>query len=119
MRVAPNVAVSVNGQMRQLGHVGLADDHRAGLAQAAHHLGVGGSRLVDRVRAPRRQLAGHVDVVLDGDRHAEQRALAARTAARVRLVGFQPRALGEDDAEGVQLPVVAVDPVEVQLDELA
>ncbi len=59
-------------------------------------------------------LAGDVDVVLDRDRHAQQRALAAGAAARVGLVGFQPRALGEHDAEGVQPRIQARDPLEVQ-----
>ena len=64
-------------------------------------------------------LAGDVDVVLDGDRDAEQRALAAGAAARVRLIGFETCAFGEHHAEGVQAGVVACDPLEVEVDELA
>ncbi len=44
---------------------------------------------------------------------------AAGAAARVGLVGFQQRALGEHDAERVQLRVEARDPLEVELDQLA
>ena len=103
---------------RQLRDVRLADHDRSGLAQQAHHLGVGGRGLVVGVCPVRGQLARHVDVVLHRDRHAEQRALAAGCAPRVRLTGFQARALGEDDAERVQVSVVAFDPAEVDLDEL-
>jgi hypothetical protein len=57
-------------------------------------------------------LAGDVDFVLDRDRHPEQRPLLAGTQARLRLLGFQQSALGEDGPEGVQLGVEASDPVE-------
>ena len=103
----------------QLGHVRLADDHRARLAQAADDLGVGACRVAVGVRAERRHLAGDVDVVLDGDRHPQQRPLVAAAAARVGLVGLQPRALGEDDTEGVRGRVQARDPLEVELHQLA
>ena len=56
-----------------------------------------------RVGAPGGHLAGDVDVVLDGDRHAQQRrGSGRRPSGGVGLVGFEQRALGEDDAEGVQ-----------------
>ncbi len=67
---------------RQLGHVRLADDHRARLAQAAHHLGVRLRGLAVGVGAARRHLARHVDVVLDRDRHAQQRPLRRRPRRR-------------------------------------
>ena len=38
---------------------------------------------------------------------------------RVGLVGFHPRALVEHDPEGVQLPVIALDPLQAQVHQLA
>ena len=103
LRVAPKVAVSVNGHSVISGTVGLADDERTRLAQPADDLGVRASRPADGVGSVRCQLAGHVDVVLDRDRHPEQRAGSAPARpARVRLVGFEQYALGEHDAERVQ-----------------
>ena len=59
LRVTPNVGDSVNGVDHQLRHVGLADDHRAGGAQPADDLGVGGRRGVG-VAAVGGGLAGDV-----------------------------------------------------------
>ena len=64
-------------------------------------------------------LAGDVGVVLDHHRHAEQRALVARAAAAGGLVGLGERALGEHDAERVELRVDPRHPLEVELDQLA
>ena len=121
LRVAPNVAVSVNGHSVSSGTFVLPmitapASRRRRTTSASARAG-----LAVRVRAERRQLAGDVDVVLDRDRHAQQRArVAAGAAARVGLVGFQPRALGEHDAERVQRAASSArDPLEVQLDELA
>ena len=119
LRVAPNVGVSVNGDDLELGHVGLADDHRAGGAQPADDLGVLARGLAVGVGAVRGDLAGDVGVVLDRDRDAEQRARVAAAAAAVGLVGLDQRALGEDDAEGVERGVEAGDALEVRLGQLA
>ncbi len=70
------------------------------------------------VAAERGYLAGDVDVVLDGDRHTEQGALPSGAPARIGLVGFEQRALGEHDPESIQLPVEALDPLEIELDQL-
>ena len=70
----------------------------------------------------RRHLAGHVELVLDRDRHAQQRALGGRRyqlALGVGLIGLQPRALLEHDPERVQLWVEALDPLQVEVDQLA
>jgi hypothetical protein len=56
---------------RELGHVRLADDDRAGLAQRTHDVGVALARAAVRQRAPGRDLARHVGVVLDRHRHAQ------------------------------------------------
>jgi hypothetical protein len=106
------------GEDRELGQQCLAEDHRARRAQPADDLGVLVRRLPERVGAMCRQLAGHVDVVLHGDRDAEQRPLSVAAAARVGLVGLGQRALGHHDAIGVQLRVDAVDALQVELHEL-
>ena len=83
LRVTPHVADSVNGHCIQLGHVRLAEHDRAGGAQAADDLGVRGRRAVHGAVPLHRDLAGDVGVVLDSDRHAEQRPLvAARRGGR-------------------------------------
>ena len=61
---------------------------------ATDDLGVGRGRLAVGVAAERGHLAGDVDVVLDGDRHAQQRAIAAGAAARIGLTSLEQRALG-------------------------
>ena len=103
---------------RQLGHVRLADDHRPGRPQALDDLAVARGRTAERGGAVRRDLAGHVLVVLDGDGHAQQRALLAGTAPRVRLLRVRQRALDHHDPEGIQLRVEPADPLEVHLHQL-
>ena len=108
------------GERAQLGHVRLADHDRPRRARAAHDLRVRARGLAVGVRAERRHLAGDVEFVLDRDRHAQQRALAVpRAAPSVGLVGFQSRPLREHDPEGVQLGVVALDPLQVDVHQLA
>ena len=104
---------------RQLGHVGLAEDHAPA---SRRRRTTSWSALAGRSAAPVPEggdLAGDVGVVLDRDRHPQQRALSAGAPPRVGLVGFQQRAFGEHSLVGVQLLVVALDPVEVELHELA
>ena len=121
----PGVARGAEGQGlreredRQLGHVRLADDDGARFTQRAHDVGVALARAAVRQRAPRRDLAGDVRVVLDRHRHTEQRAPIARAATRIGLVGLGQGAVGEHHAEGVQLRVRLPDAVERRLDELA
>jgi hypothetical protein len=64
-------------------------------------------------------LAGHVLGVLDRDRHPEQRPVVAGPPPGVGLLGVGQRALVGHRAERVQLGIVALDPLEVELDELA
>jgi hypothetical protein len=99
--------------------VRLADDHRPGCAQAAHDLGVARRRRSAGGGAATGRLAGHVDVVLDRDRHAEQRAPVTGPAARVGLIGFDQGPLGEHDTEGVHTAVDPGDAVEGGLRDLA
>ncbi len=119
LRVTPQVADSVKPQIASSGSVRLADHDRARLAQASHDLAVGPGRLVEAVGAVGGDVAGHVDAVLDRDRHAEQRPLLPRLQPRLGLLGFEQRLLGEDDAKGVQLRIEARDPVQAELHQLA
>ncbi len=68
----------------EFGRGGLAEDHGAGTAQAAHHSGVrdGIAPLMNRT-AERRRKVDRVENVLDGDRHGIQptQRLAARAFA--------------------------------------
>jgi hypothetical protein len=56
-----------------------------------------------------RQLAGHVDVVLDRDRHAEQRRPLGGLQALLRRPRLLERSLGAHDSEGVQDGVAPLD----------
>ena len=67
-----------------LGHRGLADDDCARRAQPPHHLGVVGLGGPVGGGAVCRHLAGDVDVVLDRDRHAEQRQPLTRVEPGLR-----------------------------------
>ena len=75
----------------ELGHVRLADDDGPGVGQPLDDRRVGGRHVVgEQPRPPGRPQSGCVDAVLDGDRHAVQRApqrrprRAAASASRAR-----------------------------------
>ena len=119
LRVAPKASDSVNGKIVSSGTCVLPMTIGARLAQRAHDVGVALARAAVRQRAPGRDLAGDVGVVLDRHRHAEQRPPIARAAARVGLVGLGQGAVGEHHAEGVELGVRLPDALERRLDELA
>src|SRR5829696_2833389 len=116
--VAPGRALreAVDRQLRQ---VGLAEDRRAGVAEASHDQAVLGRRLAVGSGAMRGHLTGVIDVVLDRDRYAEQRGIVALGQPLLGALGVGARALREDDAVGVQLWFHRRDPPEVELDELA
>ena len=118
LRVTPQVIDSVNGHSPQLRHLGLADHDRSRRAQPLHHLGVGRGGRDERAGASTRDLAADVDLVLDRDRHPEQRPVVSRAHARIRLRRLQQRALLVDRGEGVQLGIEPRDPGERELDEL-
>jgi len=120
LRVAPNVAVSVNGQMHSSGTFVLptitAPAARRRRTTSASARAAPPCALVPNAVT----LARHVDVVLDGERHAQQGAVTgrlatigaaptARGAARVGLIGLQQRSLGEHHAKGVQARLRAFD----------
>src|SRR5688572_8936333 len=66
-----------------------------------------------------RDLAGEVVVVLDRERHAEERPVVRLAAPGLGLVRLRQSALGEHDPERVQLRLDPLDPLEVDLDQLA
>ncbi len=106
---------------RQLGQIRLAEDHRTCGAQPANQLPVTGGRFGIGRRTPRRDLAREILAVLDGDRHAEERALTVVRAGRAAGVGLlcvRERPLVQHGPEGVQLRIEALYPFEVQLGDL-
>ena len=104
--------------LADLGRVGLADRDCAGRAQAAHHL-----RVADRgaaaAAAEGAGVARQVDVVLDRDRHAEQRRVVVLAETAVGLLGGRQRLLGADHAEGVEGLLGRLGTLERRLDQLA
>ena len=104
---------------RQLRQQRLADDDRARLAQPPHHLGVGrwpgsGKPSVPWVvTSPARSTSSLIAIGTP-----EQRPLLAGLQPRFGLLGFEQRPLGEDHAEGVQLRVEPLDPLQVQPHQL-
>ena len=86
-------------------HMGLAQDHRASLAQPAQHGRVlGRTEMLERRRAGGIGQPGHVDVVLDGDGHAVQRTLRPPGGAGlVTGAGLGQRAVPVHGDESVQV----------------
>ncbi len=119
LRVAPKASDSVNGKIVSSGTCVLPmtmapASRRARTTSASRSRGP-----AVRQRAPGRDLPGDVGVVLDRHRDAEQRAPIAGAAAPVGLVGLHQGAVGEHDAEGVDLGIRLPDALERRLDELA
>ena len=89
---------------RELGHVGLGDDHRAGIAQALDRRRIGRGRLAalgQHRRACARHLARDVEQVLDGDDRAVERTeQLAGLCARIGGVGSSARGVGIDGETG-------------------
>jgi hypothetical protein len=100
----------------ELGHVGDADDHEPGLAQAVHEI----RRVVGVVA--REEARGEVHAValdrhvrLDGDRHAGVRPLVAG----LDLVGRSQGLIGGHLHERVDRPVERLDPLDRRTHRLA
>ena len=118
LRVIPPSTDSVNGQA-ELRHPGLADDHRAGFAQPAHQLAVLGGGGGVAAAAEGGDAAGDVDLLLDRDGDAVQRARRPpRSQVPVPLRRLRPRLVGEDDRERVQGRVALGDARQARLDHL-
>ena len=78
LRVMPRDDRLGVGERAELRHRRLADDDRARGPEPAYDLGVGGDRRGVGLAAERRHAAGDVDLLLDRDRYAVQRAGRAR-----------------------------------------
>ena len=102
---------------RKLGSIGATHDDRAGIEQVAHHRRViRGNEAGQRGEAVRGRLSGDVDVLLDGDRDAVQRA-RRRPAVdlAVLLLGGAQRVFGAVRDDRVDTPVVRGDASEHRL----
>ena len=100
------------GTHRELVAVRLADNHRAGRFELFDDAGVVGRQVaVEHPRSGRRGNAARADVVLDGDRHTEQREIGT-VGPGVECRGAGERALGSHCAEGIDLRVGRGNPVE-------
>ena len=88
-------------------------------AQPADDLGVLARRLVDGPAPERVELSGDVELVLDRDRDAQQRRRLAGVQSRLGVLGLRQRLLAEHDPERVQSRVEPLDPLEVELHQLA
>ena len=117
LRVVPNVTLSVNGQIVISGTfvfpITIAPAARSRRTTSASCV-LG--RPVGR-RAPGRHLAGHVDVVLDRHRDAEQRQPLARVEPPLGVGRLGPRRRSPDDPEGVQRRIESLDPLEVRFEQ--
>ena len=65
------------------------------------------------------RLSSHVLRVLDRDRNAEQRPIVAGAASPVGLPGVDQGPLAHHAAKGVELGLEALNPRQVELDQLA
>ncbi len=102
----------------EFGHLGLADHDRARRAQPADDLGVGWSGVRVRPSPAAGDLAGDVDLILDGDRDAEQRRKIALSHPSIDFVRLLERPLAIHRGEGVELAVEPIDPAKRHLNKL-
>ena len=107
-------------EVRPFAEIGLAEQHRAGLAQAPGDMAVRlGPHAVERERAGRGHhgVAGR-DIVLQQHRHAVHRAahMAGGALAVARLSDFER--VGIEEGDGPEGPVLRFDPLAEGLDEI-
>ena len=90
----------------ELGHIGLAQNHHAGPAATGHRQFILLGRPVgQRSVAPGGGQPGHVEVVLDGDRHAIQRAQGATLLPALRAGLGRRFGLGVEGDQRIKLGV--------------
>ena len=118
LRVAPKAGPSVNGHWPISGVLVLPTITAPAARSRRTELAVGRLGAGTRPAAERGRLAGHVDVVLDRDRHPEQRQPLAGGEAPVRGVGLGERGLRAQAAEGVERGLGRLDPRQRRLDQL-
>ena len=118
LRVSPRSEESVWMRRPEVRQVRAADRDRARGAQALDLRRVdGGDGLGERRDPGRRGRAGDVDVLLDRERDAVQRAAAP--VRRVGRVGGRARLVGQHDDDRVQVAVHRLDALQVRVDDLA
>ena len=118
--VTPKIGIVGLPVAGQHGRIGLAEDHRAGVAQAAHRLGVALGYVVPRLEAACGAHADGLVGVLDRHRDAVQRAADVATCERrVRRVGRAPGRVDVERDDGVQAAVQPFDPRQVVVEQLA
>ena len=94
------------------GHVGLAEDHRAGSLDAAHDQRILRGPVVARFRiAPGGRSAGEIEALLDRHGHAEQRAALAARQPHIGLRSFDQRNLVGLRAHRIERGVRGFDPL--------
>jgi hypothetical protein len=98
--------IEADSRKRELGHVGLGDDDRAGLAQPLHDDGIGCSRrcfLDEDLRPCPGRFAGNIEKILDADDDAvEGSERAAACGARIAGVGRRPRGIAVHGEAGAR-----------------
>jgi hypothetical protein len=111
---------AVGDEVRQLGQGRLGDDHGAGLAQISRQRGVvRHHQALERDRAPGGRHVGGMDVVLQRNRDAVQRAAhLAGPPLAIEAIGFLER-LRVHRQRGVQFFFIERDANQVLLHELA
>ena len=119
-RRAREAAVGVPAQ-RDVGHVRATDDDRARLAESLHRRTVlGRDRVLECLQSERRRAARDVDVLLDRDGHAVERATRLpRRDRAVGCIGLRTRRLREHFDDRVHAAVHRVDAVEMGVDDFS
>jgi len=104
--------------LAEFARIGLADDDRPRRPQSAHHLGVRGRGRALEGRAEPRRHPGHVDVILDGDRDAEQREVLTCGAFAVSVGSICESVGPKHHAEGVQRGLAGLDRAQSPADQV-
>ena len=96
--------IGADTRKRELGHVGLGDDHRAGLAQPLHDGSIGRGRrrfLGQNLRTGPGRFADNIEEILDADDNAIERSeRTAARGARIAGIGRRPRRIAVDGEAG-------------------
>ncbi len=118
LRVTPHVTDSVNGQRPSSGIVVLPTMTAPAARSRATTAASSGAGARERAGTPARDVAREVDLVLDGDRHPEERAVLARGAPAIGLVCLGQRPVPQDGAERVQRGIERRDARQRELGQL-
>ncbi|CFE52937.1 Uncharacterised protein [Mycobacterium tuberculosis] len=105
------------GHDHQLRHVGFADDDSACRAQPANHLCVGRRGRTVPGAAVCRHLPGDVDIIFDGDRHAQERQPLTGVEALLGGLGLRTRPVELHHPVGAQVAVQTLNSLQVDLEQ--